>query len=299
MRRIVSVLAVLCSLFATGLTVSLAQGATPSAASQITGYPELRVNITDQALEVDKTTVPAGYVLFTVTNSSKNETSAGVLGPGPGKTMDDLQQAASTPTAEEQMPPFLYDAVVLGGPGDIQPGETSQVVLQIPAGDWAVFPEGDQPPVMITAAQTADSNDNAPTETQSVEMGDFYFSGFSGGVVAGDAMWKITNTGKQPHMLVLAKVPDGTTEQQVMDTFTSEQTGTPVAGSLDPNDAQFLSTGILLLSSGQSMYVPTSLDEGTYMAVCFVEDPATHLPHLMEGMVTVFEAGGQLATPAS
>lgn len=197
------------------------------------------------------------------------------------------------------MPPFLYDAVVLGGPGDIQPGETSQVVLQIPAGDWAVFPEGDQPPVMITAAQTADSNDNAPTETQSVEMGDFYFSGFSGGVVAGDAMWKITNTGKQPHMLVLAKVPDGTTEQQVMDTFTSEQTGTPVAGSLDPNDAQFLSTGILLLSSGQSMYVPTSLDEGTYMAVCFVEDPATHLPHLMEGMVTVFEAGGQLATPAS
>jgi hypothetical protein len=100
-------------------------------------------------------------------------------------------------------------------------------------------------------------------------------------------------------MVVLAKVPEGTTEQQVLDTFTTEQTGTPVAGALDPNQAQFSSTGVLLLSSGETMYLPTNFDAGTYVALCFVTDPATGQPHVMEGMVSVFQIGEGTATPAA
>jgi hypothetical protein len=298
-RCIAALLTVLCSLVVTGLTEVSAQESTPTANPALTGYPELNVTITDQALEVDKTEVPAGYVLLNVTNSSASANSAGVLGPGPGKTMSDLQQAASTPTSDEALPPFLYDAVVLGGPGDVEPGETAHVLLNIPAGDWAVFPEENQAPTMIISAEGAESNTTAPIADVTLEMGDFYFSGLTDGVPAGQGIWAVTNTGKQPHMLVLANVPDGTTEQHVIDTFTTEMTGTPVAGAMDPNAAQFLSTGVILLSSGESMYVPTDLQDGTYMALCFVTDPATGQPHIMEGMVSVFQVGGATATPAS
>lgn len=299
MHRIVALLAILCSLIASGLTGAVAQEATPAANPALTSYPELMVNITDQGFEVDKTDVPAGYVLVTITNSTKAGTSAGILGPGAGQTMDDLKQAAATPQATDEIPPFLYDATILGGPGDVEPGQSAQVLINIPAGDWAVFGEGDQPPTFITATDGADSNTTVPAADATLEMGDFFFSGLSEGVSSGQAIWEVTNTGKQPHMLVLAQVPDGTTEQQVIDTFTSEQTGTPVAGAMNPNDATFLSTGVLLLSSGETMYLPTNLDAGTYMALCFVTDPATGQPHIMEGMISVFEVSGASATPAA
>lgn len=41
------------------------------------------------------------------------------------------------------------------------------------------------------------------------------------------------------------------------------------------------------------------LTPGTYVAVCFVIDPETGMPHAMEGMVSLFEVGGAAATPTS
>jgi hypothetical protein len=299
MRRAVGFVAILCSLLMSGSAIAMAQDATPASSAALSGYPEVKVTITDQAIEVDKTDVPAGYVLLTVTNSSKDENSAGVLGPGPGKTMEDLKQAAATPASGDEIPPFLYEATVLGGPGDIQPGQTAQVVVNIPAGDWAVFPEGNQQPVMITASDSADSNTTAPTADLSIDLGDFSFSGFSDGVAAGQQLWKVTNSGKQIHMVVIGKVPEGTTEQQVLDTFTAEDTGTPVPGALQESDFQPTSTGVLLLSSGQSIWVPANLDNGTYVALCFVTDPQTGKVHAMEGMISVFQVGGGTSTPTS
>jgi len=94
-------------------------------------------------------------------------------------------------------------------------------------------------------------------------------------------------------------VPDGTTEQQVIDTFTAQETGTPVAGALQESDLQPAGTGVLLISSGQTIYVTADLEPGTYVALCFVTDPQTHKIHAMEGMVSVFQVGEGSATPAS
>jgi hypothetical protein len=299
MRRIGVFVAILCSLIVTSLTSALAQDATPTTDPALAKYPDFEVTITDSSFDVSTNQVSAGYVLLTVTNSTSTATSAGILGPGAGQTMDDLTQAAATPAAGEDFPPFLYEATVLGGPGDVDPGQSAQILVNIPAGDWAVFGEGDQPPTFFSAVEDADSNTTAPDADFTLELGDFYFAGPSEGVPSGSAIWEVTNTGKQPHMVVLAKVPDGTTEQQVLDTFTAEQSGTPVPGALDPNQAQFSSTGVLLLSSGETMYLPTSFDAGTYVALCFVTDPATGQPHVMEGMVSVFQIGEGTATPTT
>jgi hypothetical protein len=283
---------------------AFAQEATPaaspgSAAPEIPGYPVLNVSVTDTAIEVSVNPIPAGYVLLNVTNNSKDETGAGILGPGKGQTMDELMSAAATPPADpEGFPTFLYTATILGGPGSLQPGQSAQALLHVPAGDWVVFPEGSQPPAPITAVESPDSNATAPDAGLTLTLGDFYFRGLDS-VATGSQIWEVMNEGAQPHMVDIAKVPDGTTVDQIMATIMAIDLGTPTAGALTMDQIQDLSYGVLLLSKGQTMYLPLTLEEGTYAVLCFVTDQDTGQPHAMEGMINVFTTTGAAATPTS
>jgi len=270
-----------------GSPAALAQDATP-APSALDGYPELDVSITDSGVELSATEVPAGLVRLRVTNNSSDENGAAVLGPGPGETMDDLQAAAATPTTSEEFPPFFYTATIPGGPGSLLPGVSAEALISVPAGDWVVFTEGDQDPAFFSTVDGPDSRTDPPMADSSVDLGDFYFGGLQD-VSGGQQLWQVTNSGKQPHMLVLVGVPDGTTGDQVMATMMSEDTGTPAANALTDSDFRSLDTsGVLLISSGQSVWLPVNLDPGTYVALCFVTDPNTGQPHIMQGMFTVF-----------
>jgi hypothetical protein len=283
---------------------AFAQEATPATSSApvtpaIPGYPVLNVNVTDSAIEVSVNPIPAGYVLLNVTNSSKDETGAGILGPGEGQTMDDLMAAAATPPADpEGFPPFLYTATILGGPGSVQPGQSAQALLHVPAGDWVVFPEGNQQPAPIKAVESPDSNTTAPAVALTLTLGDFYFGGLDS-VATGSQIWEVTNEGAQPHMVDIAKVPEGTTIDQLMATIMTVDAGTPTAGALTMDQIQDLSGGVILLSKGQTTYLPVTFEEGTYAVLCFVTDPATGKPHAMEGMINIFTTGGAAATPTS
>jgi hypothetical protein len=300
MQQTVSRRSVIAGMFAGAAVLAVnrystfAQEATPdsspaSGGPDMSAYPRLDVTITDSELQVSMTTVPAGWVLLSVTNSSSDENGAGVLGPGAGQTMDDLITAAATPPADpEGFPPFLYEATILGGPGSISPGQSAQALLNIPAGDWAVFPEGNQPPTFITSAESADSNTTAPNPDLKVQLVDFAFGGFSN-VKAGPQIWEITNLGDQPHMLTMSKVPDGTTIAQVLNTAMVMGTGTPSPDALTEDQFQNVPDGVLLLSTGQTMYLPLTLDLATYAVLCFVTDPNTGMPHVMEGMAAVFK----------
>jgi hypothetical protein len=290
---------------AAGLVLSkpgvLAQDATPASASissMFPDYPVLEVTVTDSAVEVGSTTIPTGNVVLRVTNASSMNSSAGMLGPGEGQTMDDLKASMATPIPDDEFPALLYQAVVLGGPTELQPGQTGEALIAVTAGDWVVFPEGSQAPAFVTAADSPDSNTTDPTAQLEVTVGDFYFKGLDN-VPAGPAIWKVTSEGKQPHMIAISQVPNGTTFDQIMATVQFMGTGTPVAGSLQESDFGPANAGLLMLSSGKSCWVPADLDEGTYVALCFVTDPATHQPHVMEGMVNLFTVGGGAATPTS
>jgi len=298
MTRVLTAFGVLCFLLIGSLGVVSAQDATPTATSAFADYPQLAVTITDDAFEVDNTDIPTGYLALMVTNQTESELSAALLGPKEGQTMDDLMQAAATPQATDEVPAFLYDAVILGGPQDVPPGGSAEVLINVTAGDWVVFGDGDQPPTFLTASESDQSVTEAPDADVQIDMADFAFEGLDGDV-AGSGLWEITNTGEQPHMLVMTGVPEGTTEQQVLNALMSEEGGTPAADALNPEDLRFVSEGVLLLSSGQTMYLPVSLDAGTYVAICFVTDPDTGQLHAMEGMIKTFtvSGGSSMATP--
>jgi len=263
-----------------------AQEATPMGGA-LTGYPKLSVTITDATYELDSTTVPAGWIILSVKNGTEEETGAAVLGPPPGMTGDQLEQMASTPEPNDGFPQFLYQAVVAGGPSGIQPGETLEAIINVPAGDWAVFGEGNQQASRFTSVDGPDSVTTEPTATATIDTGDFYFGGLDSGFPAGPQLVKITNSGKQPHMIVMGKGPDDMTMDQVMAIFSQPENATPAPGGLSFSDLTFV-PGVTLISSAETMYMPMNLTAGTYLALCFVTDPATGAPHAMEGMATTF-----------
>ena len=101
MQQTVSRRSVIAGMFAGAAVLAVdrygtfAQDATPetspaSGGPDMSAYPQLDVTITDSDIQVSMTTVPAGWVLLSVTNSSSDENGAGVpsvspqlLGPTP------------------------------------------------------------------------------------------------------------------------------------------------------------------------------------------------------------------------
>jgi len=272
--------------------VVAAQDATPVTGDSL-GYPELTVTVNNDGFDLSTDTVPAGYILLTVNNSTDQETGAGVLGPGPGMTMDDLQATAATPTSDSQgFPSFFYKATIPGGPGGIPAGGTGQAIIQLAAGDWVVWGEGDQSPAFFSATEGSPTSQTAPTADVTITEIDFGFTGFDTGVPSGEQTWAVTNTGKQPHMLVLGKVPAGTTMDQIMEVIQREEGATPPAGGLKEEDFQG-QVGVLLQSTGTTVWPLLNLQDGRYVAMCFVPDPDKGgIPHAMEGMVALFDIGG-------
>ena len=225
-------------------------------------------------------------MLLTVINKTSAPTGAAVLGPEKGKTMDDLMNAAATPAPGNGFPDFLHHATILGGPGDQNPGSTGYALPNIPAGDWVVFGEGPQPPSQFKSV-AGGGNSTEPKADAEVVFGDFSFNGIDK-LTAGVSLWKVTNKGAQPHMLVLNKILAGTTEDQVMAAIMSKGSGTPQAGAISPDQLQNSENGVLLLSSMQTMWLPVKFDKGSYVANCFVTDPTNGKPPAMEGMVKLF-----------
>jgi hypothetical protein len=267
---------------------ALAQAATPTASGPFAGYPELKLTVTDSAVTPSADTVPAGYVLLTVENQSTQASGAGIIGPGKGQTMADLEAAAATPTPENQLPPIFYTATVLGGPGSADPGGTSQAVVKFAAGPWVAFAEGNQPPAFLTAT-AGGGNQTAPASVVQVTQVNFAFGFERHGIHAGTQVWKVTNDGTQPHEFVVSKAPAGATFAQVLAAASLGPGATPEPGGLTPADFR-TAGGISILSPGQSCWTALNLTPGRFAALCFVPDRYEQtMPHAMEGMIALFD----------
>jgi hypothetical protein len=268
--------------------------ATP-AALDLSAYPEVKVTTTDQAVQLSTDTVPSGLVLITAVNQmSPSENSGGgssVVGPPTGMSMADFltQAQPATPEANQGLPAIAYQAVILGGPGNIDAGQTGQAIVNIPEGQWAVTGGGNQPFAMLTATARTSGAMAEPNAAVTITEIDFSFAGFDS-VPAGPQVWKVVHKGTQPHMLVLIGVPAGTTLDQVMALINGPENGTPMPGGVDPSTFRDVG-GVDLQSAGTTVWPVLDLSAGRYVALCFVGDPNKGgEPHVMEGMISIFDA---------
>ncbi|MCC7025018.1 MAG: hypothetical protein IT338_19460 [Thermomicrobiales bacterium] len=309
---LIALLAVVVSLVAG--PAALAQEATPAAGVRAAlGYPELRITITDGGFEAPDQ-VPAGLVLLTVTNASSNTrgtADVALVMPPAGVTSDDVAalfgpHMASPAATEAAAPGWIYQATWAGGV-IVPPGQTLQAVVDLPPGSWLLI--NDTPgsaqsprPLAVTgeAAASPTAAANPPAADVDVTLQEYAFLGLDRPIPAGPHIWKLTNSGKQPHVMLLFKGPAGITMDEFRALLQLPAQGTPPPSvPYTASDFDFVQPGAALLSAGQTMWLALDLPPGTYIALCFIPDEATGAPHAVLGMIQVFTVGTGAATPAA
>jgi hypothetical protein len=252
------------------------------------GLPELTVTVTDTAYEISPAEIPAGWTLMTLVNQqSAGDTGADVFKLPEGQSAEDFLEGIAEITGAP--PAEIYESLFAGSPWTAA-GTSAQAVVNFSTGEWLLF-AGPEPltPAVLTVTEGAGTPAAPPdlTADLDVTLKEFTFEGLGEGVSAGPQIWKVTNTGEQPHLMIFSPLPPGTTQEQFMEMVMAEPSGTPEAEASPPPGPP-AAGGCGTISAGQSLYLALDLAAGTYGAICFFPDQQTGAPHLAMGMALVF-----------
>jgi hypothetical protein len=124
-----------------------------------------------------------------------------------------------------------------------------------------------------------------PVVDVEVSLQEYAFVGLESGVHAGPQIWKLTNTGTQPHGFDLIRAPQALTVEQMMTLLALPDDAVPPPGI--PAADEFVQvSGSGTISPGETAWlVLPELSPGTYFALCFVPDRETTAPHAAMGMI--------------
>lgn len=316
MRRatfLVSILAVvLLGMLAVGRTHRAAtQDAAPRAGSRLAdlGLPELRVRATAAGLEAPAET-RAGRLLFTVENARATSPAGVLLVRLPaGLTEEQAEAAMAAAARTSQVPGWVHDWTFAGGLS-VSPGETGRLVVELEPGDWYVADGGgtgaratpgpaDQLRPLRVSGAARPAADEAPAADAAVELFELGFGGLPDGAAPGRQVWRVTNIGEQVHQIVLLRAPVPVTPDQVMTLLSLSLAGTPPPDfGFDPGLLEE-ADGVHLLSPGRTVWAEVDLAKpGTYVALCYMPDRVTGMPHAFLGMVGTFTVVASAGTSA-
>lgn len=290
-------------------TVAGAQDASPVAGSafQGLGLPEFRITLDGDAFDAPSE-IAAGRYLVLLENRSPYLVETTFVLPPAGLTIEQTQATPET----EGLPDWLYEATLASGVS-AEPGKSAQAVLDLsPSGEWYIqlgrtpdetaatpLPAGLELQVQVPFTVTTETAPavNIPSDL-TVRMQEFDFV-LPETLSTGPQVWEVTNTGSQPHHLILYRLPGSITDAQAIEALEllfgmrgKDATPSPGLPEWAMSENAFAEVGFVpLLSSGHSAWVQMDLAPATYAAMCFVEDPDTGIWHAVQGMVQVFSAG--------
>jgi hypothetical protein len=315
MRKFVGMFVALL-LLAGSVSIGLAQDASPGAMgpsklSQL-GLPELQLTLVEGTIQAPAETAagtylvridnqlqgPADIALIGLPEGVALEDAMMVLGPPPAPEGTPAAEEMASPPAEEGPPPPLFFELIWAGGAFALPGVPAEAVVTLNPGQYVLGsdPESGLAPATLQVTGEA-AAPAAIAADQSVELKDFQFV-FPETVSAGNQIWAVTNTGDQPHHLLISKTPRRLTLEEVEVLLTLPEGQMPPEGF--PNPAEFQDVGgSAPISKDQSVTIELNLEPGAYIALCFMPDRETGMPHVVKGMVTIFEipAEGQTVEP--
>lgn len=266
-RNYLSIVVIIINLFAV---------AAPALAQQNTslltgyGYPEVVIEVGDNGLLLPGT-VSAGRTLLTYRNTGSESRHAFLARLPDTMPVGDLF-AEGDPDAP---PDWLLQSSYPGFPGEVQPGEETQVVVDLTPGLYLVVEDFSGMLTVMPGDSSAATAVADPAADATIALFEFNFD-IPDTLASGNQVWKVVNAGREPHELLVASVPDGSTNETVLDAVMNGSGEAVAIG------------GMGWLSPGASAWTELDLAPGTYAALCFVFDPATGMPHAMEGMIKVF-----------
>jgi uncharacterized cupredoxin-like copper-binding protein len=196
---------------------------------------------------------------------------------------------------------FPVDAVDFGGPRLIATGDSSEVMVELKPGRYAIVcwsenhvKAGMVAPVMITVsdrvvtgpsgtasvARTVDTAD-APHATGEVRLEDFRFVHDSGVFRLGSNVLRVRNTGQRPHDMTFFRLEPGRTARE-FGMWVATKQGAPPAIPVG---------GMTTLAPGHDGWFMLDLAAGRYLVACGTPEPTDKgvQLHARMGMVEVFE----------
>jgi hypothetical protein len=267
-------------------------GATTTGASSAASasIPEKKISAKDYSYEFADT-IDGGLVRLTMSNDGKETHQAQVVRLNPGVTQPQFQAALMDPD-----PSTIFKLVgFVGGPNAIPPGKTQSVVNNLTAGQYALlcFVTDDNDIPHLAKGMVKTFTVNAPTGTQAaapetkdkVTLADFNFLGIDN-LTAGKHTLEVSNGGPQPHEVVVLKLRQGVTVDQIKQLIASEGTGAAPPPELLQGGPPITEAGGLgALDKGTTGFADVTFETGDYAFLCFVPDATTGAPHAALGMI--------------
>lgn len=259
-------------------------GATPEATGSILagmGYPELAIEVVNGEITVPAE-VEAGRTLITYTNAGE-ESSHPFLIRIPDSVSPEQAAADTGPEAMEP-PAWFFDSTFPGFVGETMPGETTRAVVDLTPGNYAVL-DNSAFPFRVVESDATPVASGDPASDGTVRLFEMGFE-LPEPVEPGRQVLEVVNDGAAPHELLLVRSPEPVTPEEALALIEGE----------GPSDLVPVG-GMGWLSPGATAWTEVDLEPGHYIALCFVFDPGTGMPHAMMGMVDVFTVGEGGATP--
>lgn len=244
--------------------------------------PVLRIEARDLAFTVP-TEVPAGLTRIRLVNHGAAWHEALMTRLPDGVTADAYLAGARAGDT------FPTGAIDFGGPGLIASMDSSEVVVDLEPGRYAVVcwseshvKSGMIAPMVITVADRG-APAEAPAATGEVRLEEFRFVHDSVVFRQGSNVLHVRNTGQRPHDMTVYKLEPGRTGSEVREWFTT-RTGTPPVRPVG---------GMTTLAPGHDGWVVLTLSAGTYLVTCGTPETTAEgvQIHARMGMLEVFELG--------
>jgi len=229
--------------------------------------------------------VPAGWTRFTFENQGELPHDLQPVYLEEGRTLSDVMTALAG-----EGPP---DWVKLYGGVSAQPGETESFLVDLEPGNYVLISFGEAESGLPDAAQgmiaeltvtetdTVAADVELPEADAEINMVDFAFN-VEDEIQSGEQLLYVTNTGTELHELIVFRLKEGRTMEDVQAVLEQEMAGEQIAEEDLPMDF-FYGTQ---LSPGVEMYATQDFEPGIYVFICFIPSPENDMtPHYELGMI--------------
>lgn len=281
-----------------GVTLTVANGTVTTSGDIAAGTTLITVDNQSEA--------PAGISFVQLPEGVSLDEALAVLGPPPAPEGTPGADAAASPEGDggggpEGPPPPLFYEMTWAGGAFAPPGGKAEVVVNFTPGEWVLVGDPDSGLAPVTVQVSGEAG--APVAVASdvtVELKNFQVI-LPDNIAAGDMVWTATNKGDQPHEMFIVKTPRRLTLEEADIVLNLPEGELPPEGVPDPSQFQEIG-GLAPISKDQTVSFELNLEPGAYVAVCFMPDKDTGMPHALKGMVTIFEVpeeGQTVEPPAS
>jgi hypothetical protein len=268
------------SLAAATLMLAACQAAQPAAISPVA--QTITVKGSDFAFE-GPAEAQSGWVTVNFSNVGQEAHHAQFAKLNDSVTPQQIQDALKKSEQEA-----LALVTLVGGPSVIDPNGNGSVTMNLTPGQYMLLcflPSADGVPhlakgmvSMLTVKGSGPSTAAEPKADVTINAADFHYT-MPAEVKAGKQVWKFTNDGPQPHEIVIMKLDEGKTPDDVFAFFAKPEGKPPF---VDLGGMQGVSKG------AAPAFINLDLQAGNYIAICNIPDSQTGKSHAELGMVMPF-----------